>query len=118
MLYKRRLEAICVLAVSTDVLDVPQAIVTDQNAAGTYASFRAAPGGLRYVDRELRFADNWRDGDQIQYWRKKAAKCAEVLVPDRVEPQYLLHAYVASEEMKARFDALATGLEARVVFFR
>ena len=55
------------------------------------------------------------------YWRKKAAKCAEVLVPDRVEPQYLLHAYVVSEEMKARFDALATGLEARVVrhlFFR
>ena len=65
MLYKRRLEAICVLAVSTDVLDVPQAIVTDQNAAGTYASFRAAPGGLRYVDRELTFADNWRDGDVL-----------------------------------------------------
>ncbi len=121
MLYKRRLEPICVLAVSTDVLDLPQAIVTDQNAAGTYVSFRAAPGGLGYVDRGLTFADDWRDADQIRYWRKKAAKLAEVLVPDWVDPRHLLHAYVASEEMKTRFDAFQTRLEARVgqqLFFR
>ena len=121
MLYKRRLEAVCVLAVSTDVLDVAGVIVTDQNAAGTYVSFRAAPGGLRYVDKELTFADDWRDADQIQYWRKKAAKCAEVLVPDCVDPRFLQHAYVMNDEIKARLDALDTTLDVRVdrhLFFR
>jgi hypothetical protein len=121
MLFKRRHEEICVLSVSTAVLDLKRVIVTDQNAAGHYVSFRAAPDGLRYVSRELVFAEDWRDRDQIQYWRKKAAKCAEVLVPDRVNPKYIQHACVASVEMKTRMDALNTGLEVRVdrhLFFR
>jgi hypothetical protein len=121
MLYKRRHEEICVLGVSADVLDLPGVIITDQNAAGSYVSFRPAPHGLRHVSRDLTFAEDWRDQDRIQYWRKKAAKCAEVLVPDRVDPGYLLHAHVASEEMKARVDALDTGIQVRVeryLFFR
>ena len=121
MLYKRRYEEICVLSISTDVLDLPGVIITDQNAAGNYVSFRPAPQGLHYVSQELTFADDWTDQDAIQYWRKKAAKCAEVLVPDRVEPKYLQRAYVACDEMRARFDALNTGIQVRVhkhLFFR
>jgi hypothetical protein len=121
MMYKRRSEPVCVLAVSTDVLDIAGVIVTDQNAAGSYVSFRAAPGGLRYVDRELTFADDWTDSDQIQYWRKKAAKCAELLVPDRVDPRFLKHAYAMNDEMKARLEVLNTPLDVRVdrhLFFR
>jgi hypothetical protein len=51
----------------------------------------------------------------------KVAKCAEVLVPDRVGPEYIQHAYVASDEMKNQMDALNTGLDVRVdghLFFR
>jgi len=121
MLYKLRSEAICVLSISTEVLDLEGVIVTDQNAAGNYVGFWPAPDGLRHVNRELTFAEDWRDPDPIQYWRKKAAKCAEVLVPDRVPPKYIQHAYVASSEMKQRMDALSTGLEVRVnghLFFR
>jgi hypothetical protein len=92
MLFKRKHEEICVLVVSTDVLDLPGVIVTDKNAAGSYVSFRPAVVGLSYVKEELTFAEDWRDADQIQYWRKKAAKCAEVLVPDRVDPQHVLRA--------------------------
>lgn len=95
--------------------------MTDQNAAGDYVSFWPAPDGLRYVDRERTFAEYWTDDDPIEYWRRKAAKCAEVLVPDRVDPHYIQHAYVASVEIKTRTDAMNTGLEVRVdghLFFR
>jgi hypothetical protein len=82
-------EQLCILSVSPNVLDVDGAVITDGNASGDYVRFAAAPGGLAIVNRELTFATYWTDTDPIQYYRKKSAKCAEVLVPDRVEPQYL-----------------------------
>jgi hypothetical protein len=121
MLYLRRHQPVCVLAVSTAVLDVPGVIVTDENAGGDYVSFHPAPQGLCYVDRESTFAEYWTHPNPIEYYRRKAAKFAEVLVPDQVGPEHLLHVYVADQETKERVDALGTGLTVRVdrhLFFR
>jgi hypothetical protein len=123
MLFKRldqHLE-VCVLAISTDVLDIEGAVVSDQNAASDYVRFAPAPKGLSIVDAELTFAESWTDPDQIQKWRKSSRKCAEVLVPDVVEPDMIMHAYVSCKQAKAAFDALHCGLEANVneaLFFR
>ena len=86
MLYKRldQHEQICVLSVSTDVLDLRGVVVTDRNAGSDYVQFRPAPGGLSIVNQELTFADSWTSADQIDYWRRKAAKCAEILVPAKL----------------------------------
>ena len=73
------------------------------------------------VDNDRTFAEYWTDPNPIEYWRKKAAKCAEVLVPDRVDPKYFLHAYVSGDEMKVRLESMSTGLDVRVdrhLFFR
>ena len=110
MLYLRRHQEICVLKVSTEVLDLPDVVITDSNASSEYVRFVAAPTGLRIVDRNRTFAEYWTDDNQIEEWRKKAAKCAEVLVPDRVEPSFIRGAYVCSDEAKASFVALDTGL--------
>jgi hypothetical protein len=121
MLYKRRHEYICVLSINTRVLDLPGVIITDKNAASNYVRFAPAPAGLRIVSEERTFAEYWTDEDPIEQMRKKVAKCAEVLVPDRVGPEYIQHAYVASVEMKTQMDALNTGLDVRVdghLFFR
>src|SRR5206468_3205404 len=90
MLYKLRSQhaSLCVLRISPDVLDLPGAIVTDGNAAGKYVRFAPAPRGLRIVDRELTFAEYRSDSDYIAYCQKKSAKCAEVLVPDRIDPSF------------------------------
>jgi len=101
---------LCVLRVSTTVLDLPGVIVTDGNAASDYVRFAAAPDGLSIVDRDRTFAEYWTDPDQVVGWRKKAAKCAEVLVPDRVGPCHLTGAYVSCEQAKAKLEALGTGL--------
>jgi hypothetical protein len=116
MLYKRRgqHQTICVLSVSTDVLDLQGVIVADSNASSEYVRFAAAPGGLRIVDQNQTFAEYWTDQDPIQQCRKKAAKCAEILVPDRVASRFIRGAYVSCEKAKANLEALNTGLAVRI----
>jgi hypothetical protein len=116
MLYKRldQREQICVLAVSTDVLGLPDVVITDRNAGADFPQFRPAPDGLAIVDRAKTFADDWRHPNQIEYWQRKSAKCAEVLVPDQVDPRFVRGARVSCEEAKASLEALNTGLAVRI----
>ena len=72
------------------------------------------PAGLEIVDRALTFADDWTDPDRIQYFRKKSAKCAEILVPNCVDTRYLLGAYVCNEEVCQRLQADTEALRVEV----
>lgn len=112
MMYKcqAQFKEICVLKISTDVVDLPGVVITDGNASGDYVRFSAAPKGLAIVDRDWTFADDWRDPDQIQYYRKKAAKCAEVLVPDQVNADYIMGAYVVCQESQETIKDLVQHL--------
>ena len=60
--------------------------------------FAGAPSGLRIVDQDLTFAEYWTSDDPIDHFRRKFAKCAEVLVPGRIEPESIIGAYVSCEE--------------------
>jgi ssDNA thymidine ADP-ribosyltransferase, DarT len=95
---RERHAELCVVRVSPNVLDLPGAIVTSQNASSGYALFQPAPGGLAIVQYELVFARDWRDSDEIVYYRKKSAKCAEVLIPDRVGPEFIQGVYCSGAE--------------------
>ena len=113
--------SLCVLRVSPAVLDLPGTVVTDGNASSDYISFRAAPGGVKIVDKHMTFADDWTDADYIQYLRNKTAKCAEVLVPDAVPPQFIVGAYVSCEEARDRLNALGLDIAVEInakMFFR
>lgn len=116
MLYKRRNQHrdLCVLRVSTEVLDLPGVVVTDANASSDYVRFSAAPNGLHIVDRESTFAEDWTDQEQIVYFRKKSAKCAEVLIPDRIAPKYIVGCYVSCVEAQARVIAINSDLSVTV----
>ena len=99
MMFKRKHQhrEICVLRVSPEVLDIPNSVVTNGNASSEYVRFAAAPAGLKIVDRQLAFAESWTDEDQVEYYRKKFAKCAEVLVPDTISAEFIMGAYVSCE---------------------
>jgi hypothetical protein len=77
MMYKvqHRHGELAVLRVDTAVLDLPGVVVTDGNASSEYIRFRAAPDGLRYVDKDAVFAEWWTDSDPIMKLRKKTWKC-------------------------------------------
>jgi hypothetical protein len=116
MLYRRQSQhnELCVLRVSPDVLDLSGVVVTDGNASSGYVRFAAAPHGLSIVNRQLTFAEYWTDQDPVRYYQQKFAKCAEVLVPDRVDPRYFIGAYVSCDESLDRFRALGVSLTATI----
>jgi len=116
MLFKRQdlHESLCVLRVSPSVLDLKGVVIADRNASSDHVRFAAAPEGLRIVDRALVFAEYWTDPNEIQQFKKRSAKCAEVLVPDRVDPRYLMGASVSCQESLKRFNELGVGLQARI----
>lgn len=123
MLHKRLPEAhdLCVLRVSTQVLALSGTVITDQNAASDYVRFYA-PAQWQLLDWDDIFAMDWRHaGDQISYWRHKSRKCAEVLVPHRVETRFVTGAYVVDAVAQARLAALGCTLPIAVnpgLFFR
>ena len=108
MMYKRRAQhqELCVLKINPDVIDLPGVVITDGNASSGYTRFYNAPDGLANVDREWTFADNWQDPDPIQKYKKTAAKCAEVLVPDKVNLDYITGAYVSCQDTMVQFQEL------------
>lgn len=117
MLYKRQLRHLdlCVVQVSTDVLDLPDVVVTNKNASSDYVRFAAAPWGLSIVDREATFAEYWTDPNPSVQWQKKSAKCAEVLVPDRVAPEFIAGVYLSCEQALKRFDDMGVGIVGTVM---
>lgn len=104
-------QQICVLRVNPDILDIPNAVITDGNAGSNYVRFRPAPAGLAMVDRERTFARWWaHPEDTIEKWRHSVQKCAEVLVPDVVPPQYVTGAYVSCDLGQQALRRLAPNL--------
>lgn len=126
MMFKRKdahLE-LCVLRIAPKVLEIPGVVITDRNASSGYALFKTAPQGLAIVNEELVFAKDWTHPDQFEYWNRKSAKCAEVLVPDRVDQRFILGAYVScpeSEEVLVKTNTKTTIIDIVIngqLFFR
>jgi len=123
MLHKRQSEVneLCVLRISTQVLALPGAVITDQNAASDYVRF-CSPAQWRLLEWDDIFATDWRHpGNPIAYWRHKSRKCAEVLIPQRVEPRFVAGAYVIDTAAAARLEGLGCTLPIvvdPVLFFR
>jgi hypothetical protein len=100
MLSKRRdrNNEICILRISATILELPSVIVADRNAAKDYARFYSAKDGLVALDKDKIYARYWTNArDQYEAWDLKAIKCAEVLVPGKIAPDYILGALVANQ---------------------
>jgi hypothetical protein len=123
MLYVRQSQHIdlCILRVSAEILDLPGVVITDSNASSDYARFAPAPQGLLIVDKDLTFAEYWTHSNPIEAYQRKSAKCAEVLVPDRVESHFIIGAYVSCLEAKEAFETLGLDIPVTInshLFFR
>jgi hypothetical protein len=113
MMFKRARDAevgpsrIVVIRVSAEVLGVPGVVVADKNASSDYVLFHGAHEGLALLDSALVWAEWWTDDDPIEQYRKRAAICAEVLVPDGVRPKLVVGAYVSCPETAGVVGACA-----------
>jgi hypothetical protein len=89
---------LCVVQVSPRVLDLPDVVLTDCNAASGWCRFSPSPEGLGGIDGSLVFARDWTSPDEVEYFRRKSAVNAEVLVPDAVMPNWLVGVLVSCKQ--------------------
>jgi hypothetical protein len=104
MMFRRQDEAndICVLRVSTLVLNLPGTVITDRNASADFVRFLAL-GSLNQLPLERIYAEDWRHPNNLlEFQKHKKQKCAEVLVPDVVLPEYITGIYVVRKKIKSK----------------
>jgi hypothetical protein len=110
-----------VLRLSPAVLDIPDTVVTDGNAASVGTRFFPSPDGLKHLDSKLIFARYWTDANYWPVREKKRARNAEVLVPDLVPSMYIEGCYVDTREKGSacqEFADLPTVAVRREIYFR
>lgn len=101
---------LCVLHISTDVLQGTGVIVSDENAARGWARFEPWPDGLSMIEKEDIFRERWDVDDPFEKDRLKGLMCAEILVPDKVDSRFIQGAYVSCQESLDRLAGLCPGL--------
>ena len=122
-MYVRRDEApnLCILRVAKQVVELKGTVICDQNAASDYVRF-LHPRQWTVLDFDAIYALDWtHPNDPAAYYRHKSQKCAEVLVPQRVEVQFVTGAYVVDADAMSRLCALGLDLPVTpnpVLFFR
>jgi hypothetical protein len=80
MMFKRKDQAsdLCVLRVSTLVLALPGAVLSDQNAASDYVRF-LGPRQWQVLDFDAIYAMDWRHpNDSVAYYRHSSQKCGSL----------------------------------------
>lgn len=110
MLYKRKENApnLCILRVSTEILELHGVVITDQNAASDLVRF-LHPNQYRFLDFDSIFAMNWtHPNDPFAFRKHKLRKCAEVLVPHVVDPRFLIGAYAVNETSAVRIQKVCS----------
>lgn len=113
MLSKRRSEnnEICVLRIDSAILDLEDVIVTDRNAARTSEScwFKPVYEGLPLLKKDEIYAVWWTKHDtENQIKRHAGIKCAEILVPNVVQLEYIFGAYVANNIALQKFESVSS----------
>ena len=103
MMYKRHDHhaEIGVVQVNPAVLGLPGVVLADRNASSDWCRFFTSPDGLADIDGSLVFARSWTSQDEVEYFRRKSAVCAEVLVPDVIAPMWLAGVLVSCELARA-----------------
>ena len=104
MMYKRKdnAENLCILAISTEVLNIDGCVLSDQNSSTDLVKFYTPEDGLNHINFDLVFAQYWNVGDYYEQRKRKAIKCAEILVPDFVPYDYIIGAFVLNKESEQK----------------
>lgn len=112
---------VCVLSISTSVLDLDEVVVTDGNAASDATAFRSVSAGLAEIDYERVFAQDWNHANPFKKREHRRVMCAEILVPGSVDAAMILGIYVASDEVAAAISGNVANVRAVAkehLFFR
>lgn len=100
MLYKLQgqHQELCILRVSTAVVDLEDVVIADRNASSGYAKFDNSTNGLIGIDKERVFAKYWTHDNELETLIHKSVMCAEVLVPNKISSDFIIGVYTSCQE--------------------
>ncbi|MBV9144141.1 MAG: DUF4433 domain-containing protein [Pseudonocardiales bacterium] len=119
-LKKNSVVPLTVVRLDPAVLDSPNSVITDGNAASHYTRFLPSPSGLDQLKEDQVYAVSWDDPNPIRKAEKGRARCAELLVPDRVDSRFILGCYVDRRSRRSECASQSPGVLVEVntyVFF-
>jgi|ERR1039457_3900730 hypothetical protein len=99
---------LAVVAVDVGVLDIPGVVVSDRNAGAYMPLFQDPAAGIEALDAAVVRARYWNE-------QTKQRRQAEVLVPDAIPPNHLLHIYVRTAATADNLRALTVETECNVL---
>lgn len=98
-----RIDKLCVMGITSEVLDFPEVVIADRNAASSTVRFYdQVDDGLAALDKYELFAKSWENDLHRQRMQ------AEVLVPGVVGSEHLTKAYVGSIKAEASLRRIAS----------
>lgn len=103
---------LCIVCVHPDVLQLPDVVIADRNAAADIARFFDVSEGLRSISKQTVMARYWNHEDPFEKERRRQLICAEVLVPRRIDISYLVGLKVVSEAVKR--SLIQSGIDLRI----
>ena len=93
---KYGVQKLCVLKIKKNILNVQGVVCSDQNATSSHVKFYDS---VDIVKKEKTFVKNWAQGlERKEYFIRRSAICAEVLVPKKVDPQYIEGVFCSSKK--------------------
>lgn len=76
-----------------------------------YTRFFATSDGIKSLDKEAVFIENWWDPDHYEMCRKRSAACAEVLMPDHVPASMIMKIYVSCKEANDKVNSILSNIK-------
>ncbi len=99
MMYRvRNNGVVCVLKVSPQVLNLPGVFYSTRNASALEARFHPCEGDFTNIERRILYSGRWVDENGVVDVDKMQRIQAEVLVPDRIPPAYIVGVFVRSDQ--------------------
>jgi hypothetical protein len=115
VVHNNPIDDVCLIRVSPDVLDLPDVAVASFNASRWGVRFDPPDVGLAGIPFNEVHITSWRRPlDAAEEYRLKGVKCAEVLVPDLIDPTYLIGAYAPTPAVEAALAGFARTHDVRV----
>ena len=124
MMYKRKDKAdrICVLAIDATVLNMPNCVVSDGNAASPITRFFSPIEGLQHLDFSKIYTKYWNVQDDALATRSnRRLICAEVLIPHSIPYNMIVGAVVVDSEAQSYLRRMGFEKEIKIYpnyFFR
>lgn len=116
-------EELVVIRIAPAVLDLPNVVITEINAAADIEPrWHAVANGLPKLDAGIIYAHSWNHPDPYEKRNLKQHMMAEALVPRQVHPKHITGAYVVSQAVADNLSQSAPTLQNIMVlpyiFFR